>query len=154
MNYDLNTRRLAVWNLKTHQRLPKMLALLFALTIPFQVLHDMFMRYRSHVLYQLALTPQVASLRKMLNDSYDPVQRRINISPATQKNKLYLYRADENKPKYLGTLHLYRRNETVASGLHFIVLVPASIAFDEQEMRGRIDAQKLPDKKYIIQKTR
>jgi hypothetical protein len=58
-----------------------------------------FIPFRERVLRRLLYTCQVESLQRMLNDYYDPQQRRIYVYNVKDLDQVIIYNRLENKPK-------------------------------------------------------
>ncbi len=147
MNIDI--KKLVVLLLPTFLRHRKIVAWLHSLVTPLSVLHNDFMRVREKHLYELNHNGQVCYLRKVLNDEFDPNQRRIIIRDGNKYNRQYIYTRGENKPKYLGTMYLRPPSDYEDTGVDFIVEVPKE-TYNELEMKALIDYYKLASKRYKI----
>lgn len=135
--------------LPTFLRKSKMIAWLSALIHPMQNLSET-------ILYQMQHDGRVIYLEKVLNEhfqitDYDSknheTTKKIFIEDAFFKPKTYIYQSIEEKPIYLGTVYL-GGNEQV---YNFIVKVPTSLIFNENEMKFILDYYKLAGKKYKIE---
>jgi hypothetical protein len=155
--YDIDWRKLAVWNTPFKWRKPDYMALQDSFNTPVNSLHSQFLYYRNYINYQLSITPQVVYLEKMLNDRYDVVLRRIVIEKGVAFEGVPLYMADELKPEKLYRksegipLVLYTKDETLLFAVDFIVKVPISVDFDINELTAYLDIDVLPSKTYKIQ---
>ena len=95
-------------------------------------------------------------LEKFLNDRYDISLRRIRIVDGVYADAVYLFLRAENKPMYLYTraenkpVYLFTRAETAGAKTNFIVVIPAGVKFNENQLRGEIDSYKLAGMKYDI----
>ena len=132
------------------------LAFLYATLSPLETLHGIFIRSRRQNLYRLLITPQVCYLEKMLNDRYDATLRRIYISDffrlpdvniflEDELKPLYIFQDYEAMPVYLGTIAEREAVET-----DFVVNVPYTVPYNENEMRALLDSYKLAGKRYEI----
>ena len=141
----------------------KMIAWLNALIFPiFKMYNDYdntaFVGYRDGNLYKLKITPQVVYLKRLLNDKYDIVLRRIFITDTEGKNPLYIYLEEEEKPAFIfkevenKPVFLWLDGETSLKEDDFIINIPMDIAFDEKELRMVVDNYKLAGKTYLINK--
>jgi hypothetical protein len=156
--YDINFGKLVEWLVPPILRRPKMVAWLAALVSPVTKLYQQFLRYRAQKLYELAITPQVCYLERLLNDKYDFIERRIRIEDGLDKLPTFYFVRGELKP-----VHMYRRSEDAPTILYtrgesgdikddFIILVPMDISFIELEMRTLVIAYKLAATKFKIQR--
>jgi hypothetical protein len=148
-NIDFNT--LVRWLVPVPLRRAAMLAWLQALVWPVVQLYQAFRKNRTANLYRLSITPQVCYLEKMLNDRFDPQDRRIYIDDAIDRPPIPLFLDVEEKPVYLGTRPLYRDNEFGINLDDFIVYVHKDIAFEVNEMRSLLLLYKLAGTRFSIQ---
>lgn len=149
--FDINYNTLIRWLVPVALRAPVTLAWLGVLCWPIIKLYQVFSRNRSANLYRLQITGQVCFLEKMLNDRYDPAERRIYISEATERPPLYLYQDAENKPVYLGEMPLYQDTEFGINLDDFVVFVHNMIIFEFNEMRSLVNLYKLAGTRYSVQ---
>jgi len=154
--YVIHYARLQGERVPVPLRSAQMLAWVKYLCAPVVRLFDKLMVFRTFMLYRLSVTPQVVYLRKMLNDKYDPVQRRIAIEDGIQHEPVYLYLKSEDRPILLKTkaegsrLYLFKKGETVGYAPDFIVRLPSGLRVNRNEMKALIDAYKLAGKKFEI----
>jgi hypothetical protein len=132
-------------------RRPVTIAWLGVLLWPVIRLYQAFSRNRSANLYRLQITGQVCYLEKMLNDRYDPIDRRIYIDEAIERPPLYLYQDAESKPVYLGEKPLYQDTEFGINLDDFIVFVHNEIIFEFNELRSLVNLYKLAGTRYSVQ---
>ncbi len=149
--YDIDFKKLTLWNVPNVLRKPRMLAWLWGCVYPFVTIHIDFLRFRKQKLYELSITPQVCFLEKLLNDRFDATQRRIVIVDAEDRPPLYLYINAENRPLFLGSRPLYTNGEAGTITDDFIVKVPAVVSFDNNELNGLLKRFKLAGTKHAIQ---
>ena len=127
------------------------------LITPVSILHQRFLLYRNAKNYQLFITPQVCFLERLLNDGFDFTLRRIRIVDAIWYLPTYIYQEAELKPVAIyqeaefNPVYLYTENEAGEFKDDFVVKVPAGLVFNENEMRGKLDAYKLAGTHYKIQ---
>lgn len=150
--YDIEFRRMVRWNLRRKKRLPRILALLYAMARPVELIYQDFLKYRKAKLYQLMITPQVCWLERLLNDRYDFTQRRIYITDGVDKPPTYIYQASELKPVYLGTKMIFTSGESGDLKDDFIVWVPLGLVFEEAEMISLVKVYKLAGTKFKVQR--
>jgi hypothetical protein len=149
--FDINYNTLVRWLVPVPLRKPVMLAWLQALVWPVVQLYQAFRKNRAANLYRLAITPQVCYLEKMLNDRFDPQERRIRIDDTLDKPPVYLYIDAENKPVYLGSKPLYRDTEFGLGLDDFLVMVPNGLVFEMAELRGLVMIYKLASMRFSVQ---
>ena len=155
--YDIEWMKLARWNTPYKWRKPDYLALLETFITPINSLHSQLLFFRNYVNYRLSITPQVCYLQKLLNDRFDPVDRRIVIEKAVAYDAVPLFLKDEQKPVklYKKSEHLpkvfYTKSETMMFTVDFIVKVPITMPFDMNELTAYLDIDVLPSKIYKVQ---
>lgn len=157
--YQVDFYKLAVWLTPKFLRKQKFIILVKACLYPLISLHTTLMNFRSAKIYQIKITPQVCYLEMMLNDRYDSIARRITIGDAEWHLPWFLYQDAENKPEYLYTegeaqpVYVYTDGEAGEALNDFVVLVPAAVSFNEQEMKSLLNSYKLFGTRYKIQIT-
>ncbi|RYZ24637.1 MAG: hypothetical protein EOP49_45735 [Sphingobacteriales bacterium] len=120
-------------------------------------LYQDFRRFRKAKLYELMITPQVCYLERMLNDRYDFTQRRIVIVDSQDKPPFYIYQHAELKPKFISRTtenkpkFIYTAGESGLLQDDFVVLVPAAVSFNANEMRSLVKRYKLAGTRFKIQ---
>lgn len=155
--YNINWNNVAAWWIPKPMRKTKFAILVKAALYPLVYVYNSFLNYRDAKIYQLTITPQVCYLERMLNDRYDYTSRRIYITDAEWHLPWFIYKEAENKPQWLyktsenKPVWLYKEGEAGIAKDDFVVHVPASIAFDQNEMRSLVDGYKLFGTKYTIQ---
>lgn len=108
---------------------------------------DIFERLR----YDLSITPQVCFLEKLLNDKYDPVQRRIYIEEAEDIIGYFFFRVSDpvDNKFYFNRAWFVEDTRYGNAGVGFVVVLPMDIAATAQ-MRALINRYKLISIKYQI----
>ncbi|MGN7787427.1 hypothetical protein ACTJIJ_23035 [Niabella sp. 22666] len=157
--YNINYKRLMLQHVPTELRKPKLLALITALLSPVVHVYAIFNNYKLEVEYRLKLTPQVCSMQWHLNNLYDYDQRRIYIEDAPRLDTMILRQEVEGREVVLPLEGeeeaegiMYLEEESLAMTDDFIVVMPLELQgnINELQLRARIDAVKLPTKKYTI----
>lgn len=151
--FNIDFDRLIVLMLPTFLRVTSVTAFIKAYQVSIKSVFGSFSNNRISNLYKLSHNGQVCYLRKVLNDSFDPRDRRIKITDGNSFQREYIYTKAEAQPQYLGTMYLRQSNDFADTGFDFRVLVPAG--FDLQsvihQMNAVIDYYKLASKRYKIQ---
>ncbi len=154
--YDVNYDRL-VWQLLP-VRLRKVVtyAWLKVLVAPVKYMQGLFLAFRRGNLYKLQHNGQVCYLEAVLNDSFDPIARRIYISDPPYVDPKYIYRENELKPLPVYRIsealpvYIYASSELFTESTAFIVNVPSAVSFDPARMKALIDLYKLVGRIYTI----
>jgi len=138
-------------------RKPVLMAFAKAAYAPLVTLHNGFMAFRKAKFYQIEMNYQTCYLESFLNDRFDPSQRRIYIEDAESRDGTFVFTRAEDQPlvihKRIESVprFIYTRGESNGDMLNdFIVFVPASVTFDEYELRAMIST-KLSGKRYSVQ---
>lgn len=159
-NYDrlfvINYDRLVLSEIPNFKRKPVTFAWLRALCSPFVLIYNRLVVKRNADLYNLAHDGRVFSLRALLNDRFDATERRITITDGFAFDRVYIFRPDENKPLYLGTVPLHNPGDYGDTGVDFIVNVPYAVTVSPQdiiEMTALVKYYKLVSKRFLIYRT-
>jgi len=140
-------------------------AWLQVLIAPVADLHAAFLAYRTATNTQLSYTGQVILLERLLNLRYynafdpnpiTPFKPIYIIDVPTQVQLVPLYLKSEAVPQtvYLQTENipwvLFTRAETLLN-YDFKIMVPASLTFDQTELRRLVDRYKYAGTQYIVE---
>lgn len=157
--YDVNFKRLALLLLPTFRRRPLLAAVAYASVSPLQWLHTRFMLWRRDTDYRLLHNGQVCRLRGLLNDLFDPIERRITVTEeAPNVGNILFYKREMQRAVRLPvrgsgrTVVLNRRGYGGVSGYDFWVNIPVALLgeTDTDRLRAVVDAYKLASKRYQI----
>ncbi|PWA10982.1 hypothetical protein DB891_03885 [Flavobacterium laiguense] len=152
MWYDVDYKRLGILILPTFLRKPILVSWVHVLLMPISNLHYTWKQKRLADWYKLNHTGQVCFLRKVLNDTLDVADRRIYIDEGNSFPRKYIYTRAENKPVFLGKMHIYQNSEYTNTGVDFIVFAPVDIINTRiHELNALITFYKLASKRYKIQ---
>lgn len=149
--FNLDINKLILWILPAFKRKPVMYAWIQALCFPLIQVYNQFTINRVSNLYKLSHNGQVFSLENVLNDRFDNVLRRIYITDGFTKDRIYIFTPNELKPKFLGTIPLFNKDDYGDTGVDFIVWIPIGIAGQNIiEMNAQINFYKLAAKRFRI----
>lgn len=132
---------------------------LLALTAPCQELHSKFIQYRTATNYTLEHTPQVYSIENVLNDAFDPLQRRIYIQDGIYRSPVRFYDRSLDSPVRFydaasdEPVRFFDRESLLLLDVDFIVKIPVALvlpAADLIRIQALVDFYKLPDKTFNI----
>jgi hypothetical protein len=151
MWYNVDFEKLGKERVAAFLRKPILLAFLNAINTQVVNLHYLWKQKRLSDWYKIDHTGQVSSLRKVLNDALDPIDRRIYITNGNAFSRKYIYTGAEKKPVFLGKMFIYRNSEYLNTGADFIVFAPQQILdISINELNALILFYKLASKRYQI----
>lgn len=117
-------------------------------------LKDIYVRWglgRDEAIYNLEHNGQVCYLRKVLNDRFDNIERRIEIKDGNQFDRTYVYTRVEERSNFLGKLALYSSSDYADTGVDFIVCVPNKVIEDNPfVIAAVVDVYKQDVKRFKI----
>jgi hypothetical protein len=159
INYDFLGRQL----LPVRQRKERAKAWIKVLLSPIVWLYNRYMANRAANLYHLGITSQVCYMEKVLNDTFDNVDRRIRIVDGVSEEITHVYLDAELRPVYVALdselpvsaydapIWIYTDIETEESGWQFVVEYPTGLVFDMVRLRALVDRYRLPSKStYLV----
>lgn len=156
--YKIDYNKLSVLLLPIRFRQPIIKAILRAFMLPIIKLKREFDTYKSNTDYILNHNSQVCYLQAVLNDNFDPVERRIYITDAPNfEIEKFLWIESEDKPVMLyddSFFMLHSENFIGANGINFTVNVPSVLSLetgDLSRMRSLLNYYKLASMRYNIQ---
>ena len=158
--YNVNIKRLALLTLPTWLRRPLVSALLYAAVAPLGRLLEELRSFRKETNYRLGNSGQVCRLRGVLNDVFDPVQRRITIEDTDSlsgSGTRTVWMRDQSRWIMLprredGSVRIYREGAGGMGGYDFWITVPQELNNRETETRLRavVNMYKLASKRYAL----
>ncbi len=156
-SYSVNFVNLVRYVFPSKLRKPRMIGWLTTLLKPLQDNQDEFVSWSGGVRYDMAITPQVIYLEKLLNDKFDEVLRRIYIDDAISfesnelRMKLEERRSSElrMKTELEPSKFILRMRSEFQSEYDFIVYKPSSVT-NESLMSAYLDRHKAAGKRYKI----
>lgn len=96
--YNVNWNQLIIWLLPISLRKSKVVSYLVALIKPIQNLFVDFLYFRNQQLYDAEINGQTIKLERVLNDTFDPVERRIYITDGDYFTPPVFYEEYKNLP--------------------------------------------------------
>jgi len=160
--YTINWGTLVQWLIPTFLRKPIHYDWLMALAQPVATLHEQFLLFREKSNYKLGHNSQVCSIESMLNDQFDPADRRIKINNGVVREPVWFWEQEENQPVWFyednPAVYFYEPDYLAEELADFTVIVPAGLLTGnatadtqmERLMRSFIDYYKLYSKNYTI----
>ena len=152
MWYKINFNRLVVQLMPTFLRQPRMIAFISLFSAELTKLHNAWLIKKSQDETWLQHNSQVCFLRKILNDEFDDLQRRIKITDGQLYDRQYIYTLGEKKPKYLGKIFIRQSTDYADTGIDFFVIVPTNINIEQNKykLEALINRYRLASKRYKI----
>lgn len=156
--YDINFKRFALQLLPTRWRRVLFASLLYAGVSELSSLHSRFMAFRTEQNYRLTHNGQVCYLRAVLNDVFDPDERRITITETVEEREANLiYKRDADKsvfvyPRQQGKAWaINRRGYDGVGGFDFWINLPYGLnTIDAKRLAAIVNNYKLVSKRYAI----
>lgn len=133
--FDVDIRRLGLQLLPMCLRRPLMGALIYAVTQPAAAELKELLRYRREVNEEMRRNGQTCNLRRMLNDTFDPVQRGIVIIETENSTGITIWLRSEDKTLTTPQI-LNSRGYGGITNIDFVVRLP-------NRLKGVVDERKL-----------
>lgn len=153
MWFKISFDKLVIQLLPTFLRKPRMIAFITLFSKVLTDLHNAWLVKKTADETWLNHNSQVCYLRKVLNDEFDDLQRRIRITDGQLYERKYIYTLGEKKPVYLGKLFIRQTVDYADTGIDFFVVVPTEITNMEQnkfKLEAWVNRYKLASKRYKI----
>ena len=152
MWYKINFNKLVVQLMPTFLRQPRMIAFISLFSAELTKLYNAWLIKKSQDETWLQHNSQVCYLRKILNDEFDDIERRINITDGQLYDRQYVYTLGEKKPKYLGKIFIRQNTDYADTGIDFFVVVPVEINNEQNKykLEAWVNRYRLASKRYKI----
>ena len=153
MWYKINFNKLVVQLMPTFLRQPRMIAFISLFSAELTKLYNAWLIKKSqNDETWLRHNSQVCKLRKILNDEFDDIERRIKITDGQLYDRQYIYTLGEKKPKYLGKLFIRQNTDYADTGIDFFVVVPVEINIEQNKykLEAWVNRYRLASKRYKI----
>lgn len=149
--YDVDLKKLVVMLLPSFMRTEKLIAFIWCLIVGIRTVHFKLLALWYDTDKEMEVTPQVFSLRKLLNDYFDSVNRSIRIEDASRNERSYIFTEGEQRPLFIDERAIYTADE-LRSGTGFVVIVPEALnnTAETARLKAMINKYKLAGTKYII----
>lgn len=149
--FQINFNNLTIQLLPTFMRQPVVMAFVRAAMQPVFTLVDRFNISRNNNIYNLQHNGQRCYLRSMLNDAFDPDQRRITIDDTIAYDWLYIYPESADQPLWLETRLIASLQYTGIEGTDFTVFCNGACSVGSRpQMVALLNYYKLAGKRYSI----
>lgn len=125
----IDWRKFVVIKLLRCMRVASVFGLVYALVYGVNYIYNTLLSYEASVRYKLAHTSQVWSIEAVLNDSFDPVERRIYIRPAGGYTVTRIHRRSDMDPTVIqprtdAPWVVHNRSAYTGGSFNFIVVTP------------------------------
>lgn len=153
--YKIDYYKLVRWLVPPFLMQKKLLALLKALLTPVPQLYARFTEQRAKNIYTLAHGTQVVYMQKVLNERFDPSNKRIRIADGKLYNQVYIYATEAGLPLFLEREEptwLFSSAKYKEGHFDFIVVLNNAKVSETElfELRALVDKYKLAGKRYKI----
>lgn len=151
---DFNT--LAIQLMPVNWRKTKHIAWVKVLVYPFVLILQKLRKSRKENIYKLQHDGRIGKIEKVLNDTFDRVERRISIIEGERKNQNYSYFRNENKEQLATPFITYSIDEIAEFSADFQIIIPTEVGLITSDITrlntlARYYADK--DKHFTIQLT-
>ncbi|MDM1548698.1 hypothetical protein HX096_12625 [Empedobacter falsenii] len=138
--------------LPTYLRKPRMIAFITLFSAELTKLYNAWLVKKIEDEKWLYHNSQVCKLRKILNDEFDDLQRRIIITDGQLYERKYIYTLGEKKPVKLGKIYIRQASDYADTGIDFFVIVPVEINIKQNKykLEALINRYRLASKRYKI----
>lgn len=157
MWYKINFDKLIIQLLPTFLRKPRMITFLSLFSSELTNLHNVWLLKKTQDETWLNYNSQVYKLRKILNDEFDDLERRIKITDGQLYERQYIhtlieYTLSKKEPIKLGTIYIRQASDYADTGIDFFVIVPTDINNEQNKykLEAFINRYKLASKRYKI----
>ena len=157
--YDVLFKRLALLLLPTFWRRPLFAALTYAAVSPLQYLHTRFMLWKRDTDYRIQHNGQVCYLRALLNDMFDPIDRRFTITKTAENvGFVTLHKREQSEAVLIPRrgsgriVILNRRGFGGINGYDFWINIPIALygEVDIAQVKAVVNSYKLASKRFSI----
>lgn len=151
-------KKLAVLTTFVEWRKSKFMSFVWSLIAPVEDANRRFLKFRTKSIYKVVHNGTVILLTKVMNDLFDPEERRIYITDSLSITPLRIYTKAETRPLYIGKKYIRQQFEQGDLGTDFYVIFPLAlkpaVEVDIYNLENRIKSElnyyKLATKKYKI----
>jgi len=153
--FKIDFYTLAVQLMPLKWRKPIHIAFVKVLVSPFVLLLFQLQKSRKENIYKLQHDARVGKIEKVLNDTFDRIERRIIIVDGERKKQTYSYFSEENKTQLTTPFTTYFPEEVAEFSADFEVCVPlvvGLIASDFTRLNSLVKYYADKDKHFIIKK--
>lgn len=147
--FSINFSRLVVLLLPIDLRKIKTIKYLQALVEPIRYLYQQFLDFRLSMIYENQINGQVINLERVLNDTFDPIERRIYITDGDYFEPPVFYEEWKNKPVIFyaegdsrNPIYYSVDNADNVVSVNFYVHVPNAVFTEKTRIRALVNKYK------------
>lgn len=155
--FNINWSLFITWLLPNDLRKVRIVRYLIALVNTVKELHYDFLQFYDDTLYEIKINGQTIKLERVLNDKFDPIQRRIYISDGDYYHPPIFYEEYKNLP----VIFFNENNEdnpifySINSidnlvSFNFFVNIPADVWHDRTRVRALVNKYKIFGRTFDI----
>ncbi|MCD8041450.1 MAG: hypothetical protein LUH10_00140 [Tannerellaceae bacterium] len=156
--YDIQLRKLGMLLLPAFLRKSLLCAFVYTIVSPLENIYGRFMNFRLESLYRIKYNGQVCYLRAVLNDQFDPLQRRITITENPGANNSVVIVRDKNYNEPIPVRQpdkvekvMYLRGVAGKYAYDFWVNIPTVLSETETaKLKSVVNTYKLASKRFNI----
>lgn len=155
--YNINWYRYAVQMLTVDLRKIKLAQYVISLIEPIRITYNDFLQFRRQQLYEAEINGQTIKLKRVLNDTFDPVERRIYITNGDYLSPPIFYDNYKNRPVIFynngnssNPAFYYNNRLGDRANVNFYVHVPDSVFFDKTRVRALVNKYKIFGRTFEI----
>lgn len=148
--YKINWNKLMIWLLPVSLRKSKIVAYLAALIYPIKRLYIDFLFFRKQQLYEAEINGQTIKLERVLNDTFDPLERRIYITDGSYFTPPVFYEEWKNQPVIFyeegnADNPIYYSIDSIDERVdfNFFVHVPSEVFFEKPRIKAVTNKYKI-----------
>ena len=151
MWYKINFNKLVVQLMPTFLRQPRIIAFISLFSAELTKLHNAWLIKKSADETWLQHNSQVCKLRKILNDEFDDIERRIKITDGQLYDRQYIYTLGEKKPVY-GKVFLRQNSDYADTGIDFFVIIPKELNIEQNKykLEALVNRYRLASKRFKV----
>lgn len=155
--YNINWSRLVALLLPFDLRKAKIVSYLIALIEPIKQAYNDFLAFRTQQLYEAEINGQTIKLERVLNDTFDPIDRRIFITDGEYFTPPIFYEEYKNLPVVFlaegnNSNPIFYSMDSLEDrvNFNFFVHVPTDVFFDKTRVRALVNNYKIFGRTFDI----
>ncbi len=157
MLFDIDYKAVGQRLIPYFLRKTRTIAFLDSIMKALEDVNNLLVTTRTDLQFKLTFNAQIIYLTEYLNQTHDPVLKRIFIEDssvvrdtywfrlADAQSAIYLFRDSEGAAPY----YLLRHSEVVG-GVDYIIHFPAAVSFDQDVVRNQVNVYNLAGRVYTI----